>query len=244
MARNTTIDKHISVIIPVYDEAVTIGGTIDHLRRSSGDQPVEVVVADGGPVHATLAALQDDEVVKVVCPQGRAVQMNAGAAMATGDIFLFLHADTRLPDGWPGLVRDALTGGIRAGAFSLVYDSDRAAFSVIAFFANLRARCERVPYGDQAPFVTAELFRELGGYANIPLMEDVEFFQRIRHLGERIRLLRERVATSPRRYEAEGVVRRVLSNVWLRIRYGFGVSAYALAEEYRPHTEIGKGENR
>ena len=244
MARNTTIENHISVIIPVYDEAATIAGTIGHLRRSLADHPAEVVVADGGPGHATLAALRDDEVVRVVCPQGRAVQMNAGAARATGDILLFLHADTRLPGGWPGLVRESLTGGIRAGAFSLVYDSDRAALGVVAFFANLRARFERVPYGDQAPFVTADFFRELGGFANIPLMEDVEFFQRIRRLGERIVLLRERVTTSPRRYEADGVARRVLSNLWLRIRYGFGVSAHALAEEYRPHVEIGKGESR
>lgn len=234
--------NHISVIIPVYNEIETIGGTIDHVRRTAMGQPVEIVVADGGPGHSTLAAIEDGDAVKVDCPPGRGVQMNGGAAMATGDVLLFLHADTRLPDGWPGLIRAALTGDVRAGAFSLAMDSDSPALIIIAFFANLRTRWERVPYGDQAHFMTAELFRELGGYADIPIMEDVEMFLRIRQRGERIAVLRERVLTSPRRYEADGVLKRVLSNWWLRIRYKFGVSPHALAKEYRPHGERQEGE--
>ena len=242
MARNTTSANHISVIIPVYDEAGTIGATLDHLRRTSGKASVEVLVADGGPGHATLATVPDGEAVRVKCPQGRGVQMNAGAAMATGGILLFLHADTRLPDGWPGLVRGALTNGVRAGAFSLGFDSNRLSMRAVALFANLRTRLERLPYGDQALFLAADLFRELGGFAGIPIMEDVDLFSRLRQRGERVVLLRERVATSPRRYETDGVARRVLSNWWLRLRYGLGASPYKLAGRYRPHGERGKGE--
>jgi len=242
MARNTTSANHISVIIPVYGEAETIGTAIDRLRRTSGGASTEIIVADGGPGHTTLAVVRDFDAVRVKCPHGRGVQMNAGAAMATGDVFLFLHADTRLPEGWPGLVRGALAGGVRAGAFSLGYDSDRAALKAVAFFANLRTRWERIPYGDQAPFLTAGLFRELGGFAGIPVMEDVELFLRLRKRGERIALLRERVATSPRRYEADGVAKRVLANWWLRIRYGLGASPHKLAGEYRPQAQTGEGE--
>jgi rSAM/selenodomain-associated transferase 2 len=244
MARNTTFANHISVIVPVYNESGVINDTLDHLRRTSGQASVEIVVADGGPGHATLAAVTDGQAVRVKCPQGRGVQMNAGAAMATGDVFLFLHADTRLPEGWPGLVRGALVNNVRAGAFSLGFDSDRLSMRVVALFANLRTRIERLPYGDQAPFLAADLFREMGGFAGIPIMEDVDLFSRLRQRGERIVLLRERVATSPRRYETDGVGLRVVANWWLRLRYGLGVSPHKLAGEYRPRAQTGEGEGR
>lgn len=241
MTRNTTFADHISVIIPVYGEAGIVNGAVDRLRARVGSEPVEIVVADGGPGHATLAALADNSVVRVRCPAGRAVQMNAGAAVASGRVLLFLHADTRLPDDWPGLIRGALGNGVRAGAFSLGFDSDRPAMKAVAFFANLRTRLERVPYGDQAPFAEAALFREMGGYAGIPIMEDVDFFVRLKRRGERIRLLRERAVTSPRRYEADGVFRRVFRNWLLRLRYGLGTPPHRLAREYRPHGENGQG---
>lgn len=235
MARNTTFSPHISVIIPVYEEAAAINIAIRGVRNAAGSHPLEIIVVDGGPGQGTLAVIEDSTVVKVDSRPGRGVQMNSGAAVATGDVLLFLHADTRLPDGWPHLVLNILSDQIRAGAFSLAMDSDRLALAVVAFFANLRTRWERVPYGDQAHFFNADFFKEMGGYADIPLMEDVELFMRIRQRGERIALVGERVHTSPRRYEADGIVRRVLSNWWLRIRYGLGVSPGKLAKQYRPH---------
>lgn len=241
MVRLTTSATHISVIIPVFGEETVINDTVRHLRETAGE-PVEVVVSDGGLGHATLSVIDDPDVIRVESRSGRGVQMNAGAAVASGDVFLFLHADTRLPDGWAATVRDALSDDIQAGAFSLAFDSSRPALSMVAFFANMRTHWERIPYGDQAHFLAADFFRDLNGYTDFPIMEDVDLFLRIRQRGERIVLLRERVLTSPRRFEADGVLRRVLSNWRLRLRFGFGASPFDLVREYRPHDETGRRE--
>lgn len=138
------------------------------------------------------------------------------------------------------MIKQALSGDIRAGAFSLAMDSDRFVFKMIAAVANLRTRFERIPYGDQAPFITAELFSELGGFAEIPLMEDVDLFRRLKQAGERLVLLKDTVVTSPRRYEREGVLRRVLGNFLLRLRFALGTPAHRLVTSYAPHTEEDK----
>jgi rSAM/selenodomain-associated transferase 2 len=228
-----TSARSISVIIPAYGESAIINRTVRQVRASAVGRKVEIVVADGGPGHATLAALNEPDVIGVRCPSGRGVQMNAGAAVAEGGALLFLHADTRLPEGWPGVVERAL-GRVRAGAFSLAVDSPRFSLAVVARFANLRSRIERVPYGDQAPFIDAALFRELGGFAPIPIMEDVELFRRIKRRGEPIAILRERVLTSPRRWERDGVARRTLGNWRLRLRYALGAAPEDLARSYSP----------
>jgi len=224
----------------VYNEQAGINATVDHVLSSAGEWPVEVIVSDGGPGGQTLAAIEHPEVLKVESRPGRGPQMNAGAAMATGDVLLFLHADTRLPDDWAGLVSATLNNDVVAGAFSLFIDSDRASLGLVAFFANLRSRWERVPYGDQGHFFRANFFRDIGGYAMIPLMEDVELFKRIRRLGENVVILSESVQTSSRRWESEGVLKRTLSNWWLRIRYGFGSAPHKLVAGYRPPKEGNK----
>lgn len=235
-----TSARSISVIIPVFGESAIIEQTVRQVRESAAGRPVEIVVADGGSGHETLAALPAEggpEVLGVRCPPGRGVQMNAGAAVAGGDILLFLHADTRLPADWPAAVDHALCdngGRVRAGAFSLAIDSSRPALAVVATFANMRSRFERVPYGDQAPFIDAGLFRELGGFAPIPIMEDVELFQRLKRQGEPITILDERVLTSPRRWERDGVARRTLGNWRLRLRYALGAAPGELARFYKP----------
>ena len=239
MDPKATMEPSISVIIPVYNEGAVIDGALRRVRESAGG-PVEFVVVDGGPGGRTLEAMTDRDVLRVTSPAGRGTQMNAGAAVASGDILLFLHADTVLPHGWPGMVRSALKGGVVAGAFALGIDSPRFALKLVAVFANLRTRLERVPYGDQAPFIDAAYFRSLGGFADIPIMEDVELFRRIRRLGGRIRLLPARVLTSPRRWERDGVLRRTLSNWRLRLRYALGARAEDLVADYRPHHSQGR----
>jgi len=241
MVRLTTSVQHISVIIPVFGEMAVINDTVRRVRETAGE-PVEIVVSDGGPGHDTLAVIEDPDVVRVRSRSGRGIQMNTGAAEASGGILLFLHADTLLPDGWAAVVRAGLADTFRAGAFSLAFDSSRVSLSVVAFFANLRTCWERIPYGDQVHFITADFFGEMNGYAAIPIMEDVELFLRIRQRGERIALLREHALTSPRRFEADGVLRRVLSNWRLRLRFGFGASPSDLVREYRPHDETGRRE--
>jgi rSAM/selenodomain-associated transferase 2 len=233
-----TSARSISVIIPVFAESAIINQTVREVRASASGRPVEIVVADGGPGHTTLAALDDPGVIGVRCPSGRGVQMNAGAAVAAGAVLLFLHADTRLPENWPAALDRVLdTGGVRAGAFSLAIDSPRPALAVVAWFANLRSRLERIPYGDQAPFLNAMLFRELGGFAPIPIMEDVALFRRLKRRGEPVAILKERVLTSPRRWDKDGVVRRTLGNWRLRLRYALGAAPEDLVRSYKPDGE-------
>jgi len=235
MDRNTTSQPRISVIIPVYNEEIIINETIATVRRL--DENIEIVVADGGLGHTTLSAIKDQQTIKVESPPGRGRQMNAGAAVANGDIFLFLHADTVLPDRAFPAIAETIGRGIEAGAFRLSIDSSRLSLAVISWFANLRSSWERVPYGDQAQFILADRFRAMGGFADIPIMEDVELFKRIRMEGLPITILQDTVKTSPRRWEREGPLRRTLTNWWLRIQYAFGVSPVRLANHYRPHKD-------
>ena len=225
MARNTTI----SIVMPVFNEAGRINASIRDVRQVADDESLEIVVVDGGPGQATLAAVEDRRVIRVDSPPGRGRQI-----VASGDVLLFLHADTQLPDGAFDSIRRELGGDVRAGAFSLAIDSPRPVFRLIAWFANRRTAVERIPYGDQAQFLTAELFRELGGFAEIPIMEDVELFRRIRLMGLPIALLQDRVITSARRWEEEGLLRRTLTNWLMRLRYRFGAPPERLAEQYRP----------
>ncbi len=240
MEQNTTTGSHISVIIPVYNEMETINAAIQHLRTVTYGHPIEIIVSDGGPDHQTLSALDAEGVITVESPAGRGVQMNTGAAEAQGDILLFLHADTRLPADPLTPLLQAIKNGARAGAFSLSIDSPKRTFAILAWFANLRSRMEAIPYGDQAQFIRTKTFRKLGGFAEIPIMEDVELFRRIRDKNLPIAILPEKVKTSPRRWEKEGTLRRTLTNWWLRIRYALGASPESLATHYRPNDNTTK----
>jgi len=233
MDQKTTAGPRISVIIPVFNETTIINGVVRHVRDVA-EGPVEIVVADGGPGYRTLAVVADPAVIRVESLPGRGIQMNAGAKCATGDILLFLHADTLLPQNAFADIRRAVKGGAVGGAFSLSIDSSRLSLGIVSWFANWRTRLERVPYGDQAQFLLAETFRDLGGFADVPIMEDVELFQRIRYRGLPISVLRATVNTSPRRWNREGVLRRTLKNWWMRVRYALGASPQELVRHYRP----------
>jgi len=232
--QNTTSQSHISVIIPVYNEGTAVNDAIRNVWNVADGEPVEIIVTDGGPGHETLDAVSSPDVIRVKSAPGRGPQMNAGAAVATGDILLFLHADSRLPVGALRTVRRTLAGRAQAGAFSLAIDAPGTAYTCLAFFANLRSRLERIPYGDQAQFLPTPLFRELGGFADIPIMEDVNLFRRIRKSSLPIAIAHDAVKTSPRRWREEGILRRTLKNWWLRIRYRLGASPDQLVRGYRP----------
>lgn len=223
----------ISVIIPVYGEAETIASCIANVRECCGDN-CEIIIVDGSADGSTLSAVNDDRVVLLASPPGRAVQMNCGAQNAQGDILLFLHADTILPHAADTLIRKALRAPCAtAGAFKLAFDSSSRTMKLIAFIADLRCRIERVPYGDQAIFISKSTFYELGGYPEIPLMEDVELFQTIKKQRKEIVILKESVMTSARRYLATGPLRCALRNTCLRLLHRFGVRAETLATMYR-----------
>jgi rSAM/selenodomain-associated transferase 2 len=244
MVQNTTsgtkktVAGLVSIVIPVFNESHIINDRIRQVATIAAGEPFEIIVADGGPGHLTLEAIDVNGIILVECESGRGIQMNAGAAKASGEFLLFLHADTDLPEGALTIIKRTLGGRSVAGAFSLSIDSDKISLAVVAWFANLRSRVERVPYGDQGQFITTALFRELGGFDALPIMEDVELFQRIRRSGLPIAVVRARVLTSSRRWESEGILRRTLSNWWLRAKYGVGVPPDSLISQYRPHGPV------
>lgn len=224
------MNRRISVVIPALGEGEHLALLVHSLQMASG---VEVIAAipDGDEATAAIAAHGGARVVRGVA--GRGQQLIAGAAAATGDILLFCHADTMLPAGWDAAVRAALaTPGVVGGAFRLRIGAAGAAYRVIEKMANLRTRVARVPYGDQAYFTTREIYDATGGFAPIPLMEDVEYIWRLRRRG-RLALLDGEAVSSARRWESEGPFYGTVRNWTLMTCYLLGVSPVTLAGFYR-----------
>jgi rSAM/selenodomain-associated transferase 2 len=223
-----------SIIIPVYHEAGAIEGCIAHLHDLTLDSAVEIVIVDGDPQGSTIKVIQDKQVIKSISQKGRARQMNRGASLASGDILLFLHADTLLPPDALAMVRSCMNNAFNvAGAFDLGIRTDRRIFRITERYVALRTRLTRIPYGDQAIFMRREYFEEIGGYKDIPLMEDVEIMQRIKKRGDRICIIPKKVMTSPRRWEQEGILFCTLRNLVVQFFYYLGVSPERLAKFYR-----------
>lgn len=224
--------SRLSIILPTLNEAAAIRATLAGLQALRG-RGVEVIVADGGSTDGTaaLAAGWADRVLSA--PRGRARQMNAGAGAAAGEVLLFLHADTHLPDGADSLVLDGLAAGGRLwGRFDVRIAGRPWLLRLVAFCMNRRSRWTGIATGDQALFVRRETFQALGGFPDQPLMEDIELSKRLRRLGPPL-CLRQRAVTSGRRWEARGVW-RTIGLMWrLRWLYWRGVPAERLAQEYR-----------
>jgi rSAM/selenodomain-associated transferase 2 len=220
----------ISVIIPTLNEERLLPATLDRLAGVDG---CEVIVSDGGSSDATTKIAKGYGCILICGPPGRGRQMNAGAALARGRILLFLHADTTLPANFAEKVENALlVHGVVGGAFSLKIAGGRWSLAAIAFFANLRSRLLQLPYGDQALFTEARTFHSLGGFPEMPIMEDAVFVRRLAGLG-RILILPEAAITSARRWEHLGVLRTTLINQLILIGYGCGVPATTLVGWYR-----------
>ncbi len=220
----------VSIIIPTLDEAEQLPITLKHVEKI---QPAEIIVADGGSRDDTLNIAQSHGAKVVTCTSNRAQQMNAGAEMARGETLLFLHADTLLPENWHDAVPAALRQpDVIGGAFRFkIRDPFRGCW-LIESATNLRSRVWRMPYGDQALFVRRWAFDDLGGFPDLPIMEDYEFVRRLRSLG-RLALLDAAVLTSGRRWQHLGVLRTTLINKLVILGYHSGVSPVKLAALYR-----------
>jgi len=220
----------LSIVIPVLDEAAGIESALQALStyRTRG---VEVIVVDGGSRDGTVALSRPfvDQVVST--PRGRAVQMNAGAAAARGNILLFLHADTRLPDDADRMVIDGLACSSRVwGRFDVRFDSG-GLMRFVAAMMNLRSRLTGIATGDQAIFVTRTTFAAAGGFPPIALMEDVALSARLKRIGRPL-CLRARVTTSARRWRGHGTLRTLLLMWRLRLSYFLGADPAKLAQSY------------
>jgi rSAM/selenodomain-associated transferase 2 len=219
----------ISVIVPVLNEEKSIAETLQTLQQL---KPDELIVVDGGSTDGTREICQRLGVELYLSRPGRARQMNFGAQRATGDVLLFLHADTRLPPSAFDDIRTALQDRkVLGGRFDIQLDNPRPLLKLIGFMISLRSRLSKVGTGDQAIFVRREIFRELGGYPDIPLMEDVALSRALKRRGT-VACLRSRVVSSARRWETDGIGRTILKMWTLKTLYLLGISPVRLKRYY------------
>jgi hypothetical protein len=220
----------ISIIIPVLNEEENIAACL----ASCGNSPdTEKIVVDGGSRDRTTVIAQSMGVRVIDSPRGRGRQMNLGAREASGDVLLFLHADTRLPEGFAPCIRGILSRpGISAGAFLFRLDARSPGLSLIQKIANWRSRVLQFPYGDQGIFLKKRLFEELDGYPEMPIMEDYELIRRLKKRG-RIYTAPLSALTSARRWEELGVWRTTILNQIIVLAYYLGISPCTLARWYR-----------
>lgn len=219
----------ISVIIPVLNEESTIASTVESVKSLG---PAEVIVVDGGSADRTREISERFGATVLSSPRGRARQMNRGAREAKGDIFLFLHADTRLPSSALDDVQSALRDPRFAGGrFDVTLDGNRWILGVIGNLISLRSRLTKVATGDQAIFVRRAVFERIGGFPDIPLMEDIGFSRALKRKGK-VACLRSRVITSARRWEIDGVWRTVFRMWTLKLLFLAGISPVRLKRFY------------
>lgn len=226
--RLSTLRMHpsISVIIPTRNEETTIGRTLERLQSSSVR---EVIVVDGRSEDGTIRIARRHGARVVEAPPSRGRQQDVGAAVATGDVFLFLHADTALPDGFDQQVHRVLgRPGVAAGAFRLRINADGWSYRALEIMIDLRSRLLQMPYGDQAIFLKAEVFRRVGGFPHFAVMEDFALVQRLRRMG-RIAMADAAVRTSARRWLKNGLWRTTLLNQACLVAYCAGVSVDRIA---------------
>lgn len=220
----------ISIVMPVLDEAAGIVTALTALQplRAAG---AEVIVSDGGSGDSTVALATPLADRVLAAPRGRASQMNAGAALARGDVLLFLHADTALPEHALAQVDEALRGDRVWGRFDVAIHGRSPWLPLVATLMNRRSRLTGIATGDQAIFVTRQSFAAVGGFPDLPLMEDIALSRRLLALS-RPACLTARAITSGRRWEHHGVWRTILKMWRLRLRYFLGADPAQLAREY------------
>jgi len=221
----------ISIIVPALNEAQGIAAALAGLA-SLRNRGHEVIVVDGGSSDGTAALSRGAADRVVAAPRGRSSQMNAGAALARGEVLLFLHADTRLPEDADARILEGLVASGRAwGRFDVRIEGASVCLPVIAFFMNLRSRATGIATGDQAIFIRREAFERAGGFPPLEMMEDIALSRSLKRVSRPL-CLADKAVTSGRRWERRGVLRTVFLMWWLRLAFFFGAAPSSLARFY------------
>ena len=220
-----------SIVVPVLNEEAVLEYHLGNLVRQISHIDCELLIVDGGSTDRTIEIAQ--RFGKVISSRrGRAAQMNNGAKIAQGEVLLFLHADTLLPDDAFCVIEHALKSQeVVGGAFRICFNCHKWPYQLVAIATNLRSRIHKIFTGDQAYFVRSFSFRAIGGFPDQPLMEDLEIIKRLRKIGNVV-LLPQYVTTSARRHERLGLIRSLLFMWYLRTLYKFGTSPMKLQRMY------------
>jgi len=221
----------LSIVIPVRNEESVLCATLERLQLLRADGH-EVIVVDGGSDDASVGTARPLADQVIVAARGRATQMNAGAAIATGDVLLFLHADSWLPADPADAIASALSADARWGRFDVVIDGRPAILRVVAWMMNARSRLTGIATGDQGIFVDRATFFDAGGYPSIELFEDIELSWVLKRRVGRPACLRQRIVTSGRRWERHGPCRTIIAMWRLRLAYALGADPAGLARRY------------
>ncbi|MFQ5469255.1 MAG: TIGR04283 family arsenosugar biosynthesis glycosyltransferase [Gammaproteobacteria bacterium] len=223
----------ISIIIPTLNEEPNILGVLKPLQvlRHSG---LEIILVDGGSTDATVPTAENLVDSLISAPPGRARQMNTGARYATGEFLLFLHADSLLPDNAANLIIETLQKKQHQwGRFNIKLNGKSRLLRVVEFMMNVRSRLSGIATGDQGIFITRACFNQIGGYPDIPLMEDVALSKTLKERVGRPACLKDTILTSSRRWENNGILSTVLLMWRIRIAYFFGTDPGKLAKRYQ-----------
>ncbi len=224
--------RKFSIIIPVYNEE-NINKILSKLKKLDSIEKAEIIVVDGNK-GSTIKKIKDKSIKKFISEKGRAKQMNYGAKKTKGEILIFLHADTILPKKALIEIEDVFNNkNYVAGAFNLKLDSKNLFLNVVSFATSIRAKLVRIPYGDQAIFIRKSYFNKIGGYKELPFLEDVDLMKRIRKSCDCIKIIEDSVITSARRWEENGMFKTTYTNRKIMFFYMLGFSPEKLAEIYR-----------
>ena len=219
----------VSIIVPTLNEELVLENTLTHIQQLS---PHELIVSDGGSNDYTYRIADRFSHRVITGSAGRALQMNAGANEATGDLLLFLHADSRIePESYRKMLEYMKNPKWIGGAFTLCIESGKWSLKLIALLANIRSKYFGIAYGDQGFFVRKEVFKDMNGFSPIPICEDLDFYYRLRKKGSVI-LLKEKAHTSPRRWINEGIFFTTVRNFIIAVLFGLGFPPHILTKWY------------
>ena len=220
----------LSIIIPTLNEAKCIGQTLGALQPYRSEN-VEIIVVDGGSRDDTMALTNSLADLNLKSWRGRANQMNFGASKAGGQYLIFLHADTLIPENAFESLQNTLLQGAIWGRFDVTLSGKQRTLRMVESLMNWRSRWSGIATGDQAIFVKSDIFETIGGFPEIPIMEDIAFSKKLKAITRPV-CLNEKVISSSRRWEAHGIFRTILLMWLLRLKYFFGVDPTQLAKKY------------
>ena len=224
-------NKKISIIVPVYNEAPAINKLIDNLEQFK--DYCEIIFVDGGSDDGTDRIIEKKYKLFYSPKKGRSYQMNYGASLSKGNILLFLHADSLLPDDAPGQIHRIIHRGYKVGCFKIKFDSKNILMKICGFMSNLRIKLRNIAFGDQGIFIIKSYFYKLGGFAEIPLMEDYQLSIDIKADREKIALTRTKIETSERRFVKKGRFRTMIEMQKLQYMYRKGKDIDIITNLYK-----------
>lgn len=228
---NIKLDKTISIIVPVYNEAAIIEKLIDNLSQFKNY--CEIIFVDSGSSDGTDRIIEEKHRLVYSPEKGRSYQMNYGATLAKGNIFLFLHADSVLPRNALSQIHQIISQGCKVGCFKMKFDSRNLLMKICGFMSNLRVRLRNIAFGDQGIFISRSYFYELGGFSEIPLMEDYQLSMDIKADGEKIALAKTKIKTSERRFLEMGRLKTMVKMQRLQYMYRKGEPIEVIANLYK-----------